>query len=104
LATGFQGSVHGLIAELFESRDDGFPLLNEWDESTIAPGLFLSGPLVRHEKVILCFIYKYRQRFAVVADQIGRRLGLDTTSLVEEYRKAQMFLDDFTCCGVDCVC
>lgn len=102
LATGFDGSPT-LIRNQFVWRDDGFPLLNSVDESTIAPGLFLVGSLVRHEQLVFCFIYKFRQRFGVVANEIGRRLGLDTAAL-HKYRFWGMYLDDLSCCGSDCVC
>lgn len=102
LATGFEGSPT-LIRDLFAWRDDGFPLLNDLDESTVAPGLFLVGSLVRHERLVFCFIYKFRQRFGVVADAIGQRLGLDTSAL-QKYRFWGMYLDDLTCCGSECVC
>jgi cation diffusion facilitator CzcD-associated flavoprotein CzcO len=102
LATGFEGSPT-LIRNLFDWRDDGFPLLNSVDESTRTPGLFLVGSLVRHERLVFCFIYKFRQRFGVVANAIGRRLGHDTTSL-QKYRFWGMYLDDLTCCGSECVC
>ncbi|WP_233200365.1 NAD(P)/FAD-dependent oxidoreductase [Blastopirellula marina] len=103
LATGFRGSVQ-LVAELFESRaEDGFPLLNEQDESTITPGLFLAGPMVRHDNHVFCFIYKFRQRFAVVVKTIADRLGLPAEEL-EKYRQWGMYLDDLSCCGEECVC
>jgi putative flavoprotein involved in K+ transport len=102
LATGFDGSVT-LVRESFDWREDGFPHLNSADESTLEPGLFLVGSLVRHERLVFCFIYKYRQRFGVVADAIGRRLGADTSAL-EKYRFWGMFLDDLSCCGSECVC
>lgn len=102
LAGGFDGS-HKLVADLFERRDDGLPLLSERDESTIAPGIFLCGPTVRHENHIFCFIYKYRQRFAVVAKAIADSLGLPAEDL-ESYREWGMFLDDLSYCGEDCVC
>jgi putative flavoprotein involved in K+ transport len=102
LATGFVGSTH-LIADLFDWRADGYPLLNGEDESTRTPNLFLVGPSVRHDRHIFCFIYKFRQRFAVVAGAIGRRLGLDVRPL-EFYRQAGMFLDDLSCCGAACAC
>lgn len=102
LATGFEGSPT-LIRDLFAWRDDGFPFLNDFDESTVAPGLFLVGSLVRHERLVFCFIYKFRQRFGVVADAIGRRLGLDTSAL-QKYRFWGMYLDDLACCGSECVC
>lgn len=76
LASGFRGSL-GLVAELFKRREDGHVLLSDADESTLTPGLFVAGPGVRHGKQALCFVYKFRQRFAVVAEAIGARLGLD---------------------------
>ena len=102
MAGGFDGS-HKLVADLFEQRDDGFPLLNEDDESTIVSGMFLCGPTVRHENHVFCFIYKFRQRFAVVAKAIATSLGLPAEEL-EIYRMWGMYLDDLTCCGEECVC
>lgn len=102
LANGFTGS-HSLIRDWFEPRDDGFPLLNEADESTTAPGLFFAGPMVRHGQHVFCFIYKFRQRFAVVAKAIADRLGLPAEQL-ETYRQWVMYLDDLSCCGEACVC
>ena len=102
LAGGFEGS-HALVAGLFEAREDGFPLLNEHDESTIVPGLFLCGAAVRHDNHVFCFIYKYRQRFAVVAKAIAISLGLPAEGL-EMYRMWGMYLDDLSCCGQECVC
>ncbi|MEO1498351.1 MAG: NAD(P)/FAD-dependent oxidoreductase [Planctomycetota bacterium] len=102
MATGFEGSVH-LVADLFEAREDGYPLLSEHDESTITPGLFLCGPAVRHDKHVFCFIYKYRQRFAVVAKAIATSLGHSAEDL-EVYRQWGMYLDDLSCCGEECAC
>jgi len=102
LATGFRGST-SLVADLFERRENRYPLLSELDESTITPGLFLCGPMVRHENHVFCFIYKFRQRFAVVAKTIADRLGLPAEDL-EVYRQWGMYLDDLSCCGEECVC
>ena len=102
LAGGFAGS-HPLVMDLFESREDGFPLLNEHDESTIVPGIYLCGAAVRHDKHIFCFIFKYRQRFAVVAKAIATSLGLPAEGL-EMYRMWGMYLDDLSCCGQECIC
>ena len=102
LASGFEGS-HRLVADLFEQRDDGYLLLSEDDESTTTPGIFLCGPAVRHNNHVFCFIFKYRQRFAVVAKAIATSLGLPADAL-EEYRKWGMYLDDLSCCGEGCVC
>ena len=102
LAVGFEGG-HGQISHLFEQRDDGFPVLSEHDESTKVPGIFLCGPAVRHEQHVFCFIYKYRQRFAVVVKAIATSLGLPATKL-ESYRNWGMYLDDLSCCGEECIC
>lgn len=101
-AGGFEGS-HMRIANLFEPRSDGFPLLTQNDESTIAPGIFFCGPAVRHDNQVFCFIYKYRQRYAVVAKAIANSLGLPAEQL-ETYRAWGMYLDDLSCCGEECVC
>ena len=102
LAGGFEGS-HRLVADLFEHRDDGSPILSEDDESTVVPGVFLCGPAVRHNDHLFCFIFKYRQRFAVVAKAVATSLGLPAEAL-EEYRKWGMYLDDLSCCGAQCAC
>ena len=109
LCTGFQGScVQGVAKDLFEWGDAGSgcaagsPLLNDHDESTKTPGLFLVGPAVRHGELSFCFVYKFRQRFGIVADAIVRRLGRDTTEAVEACRKMNMYLDDLECCKGAC--
>ena len=103
-ATGFRRGTEA-VRELFDYREDGEILLTEEDESTIAPGLFLTGPLVRHDHHIFCYIYKFRQRFAIVANTIANRLGIEVPDqLLEEYERNQMLLADLSCCGQECVC
>ena len=102
LATGFVGSA-GLVRSLFDWRDENFPFLTENDESTVTKGLFLVGPQVRQGNLVFCFIYKFRQRFAVVANQIARRLRV-TTEPLEWYRRHSMYLDDLSCCEDACAC
>lgn len=102
LATGFRGSL-SLINHLVLHDDQGQLQLGSADESTIAPGLFITGPQVIHDQLQFCFIYKFRQRFAVVASAIGQRLKMDLTPL-DAYRDEGMFLDDLSCCGEDCTC
>jgi cation diffusion facilitator CzcD-associated flavoprotein CzcO len=104
-ATGFRkGGGARQIEPLFAWHpENGFPLLTEHDESTLTPGLFLVGPHVRHEKIVFCFIYKFRQRFAVVARALAQRLDLDPTPL-EELRPKGFFLDDLSCCLATCDC
>jgi len=78
LATGFiNGGGARQIEELWMWDDDGHVLLSDVDESIYTPGLFFVGPQVRHEQRIYCFIYKFRQRFARITQQISQRLHLD---------------------------
>tara|TARA_Y100001956_G_scaffold82919_1_gene106820 strand:+ start:4871 stop:6010 length:1140 start_codon:yes stop_codon:yes gene_type:complete len=103
LATGF-GSGTARVSEWFDYDPEGLPVLTSQDESTAMPGLFLVGPEVSHQGHLFCFIYKFRQRFAVVARAIAGRIGVDTTPL-EIYYDNNMFLDDLTCCDDDkCLC
>ena len=78
------------------------PLLNEFDESTMTPGLFLVGPGVQHEGMSFCFVYKFRQRFAIVAEAIARGLGYKVKRAVESCFQMNMYLDDFSCCEGAC--
>ena len=80
----------------------GAPLLTKNDESTIVPGVFLVGPTVSHGKHSFCFVYKFRQRFAIVANAICEGLGMDTKMAIAECRKANMYLDDLSCCEDTC--
>ncbi|MEM6566033.1 MAG: NAD(P)-binding domain-containing protein, partial [Pseudomonadota bacterium] len=103
LATGFVGGTK-LVSEWFDYGEEGVPLLTPQDESTAMPGLFLVGPEVSHQGHLFCFIYKFRQRFAVVARAIAARMGVDT-EVLEMYYDNNMFLDDLTCCDDDkCLC
>ncbi len=101
-ATGF-GPGLGPVEDLFARRADGWPELDDDDQSTIAPGLFLSGPAIRHGGLRFCFVYTFRQRFAHIARVIGERAGKDTSAL-EAWRAAGMLTDDLSCCGVECAC
>ena len=102
LAGGFSGS-HKFVSHLFEERDDGFPVISDSDESTITPGLYLSGPSVRHDGHVFCFIYKYRQRFAIVAQAIASSMDIETDDFVDAYKSWGMYLDDLSCCGQECL-
>ena len=77
LCTGFEGSVAAIGRDLFDLADDsgtgciaGAPLLTAEDESTKTPGVFLVGPTVGQGELSFCFVYKFRQRFGVVANAI----------------------------------
>lgn len=103
LATGYAGST-SLIEEWLDFDNDGCPIVTAQDESMRLPGLFLVGPELKHRNHLFCFIYKFRQRFAVVGREIAGRLGMDTSPL-EAYRANNMFLDDLSCCDIEnCRC
>lgn len=102
LATGFESGL-GPADEHFDFENDQ-PQLTDRDESTTAPGLFLVGPQVAHNGQQLCFIYKFRQRFAVVADEIAARLDIDCAPL-DKYREKNMFVEYLSHCDPDiCDC
>ena len=104
LSTGFKGSLSHIDGLIEYDEDGGLVVTEEADESTLVPGLFISGPILEHRGVNFCFIYKFRQRFAVVADAIAQRLGMDTTEAVAAHRAAGMYLDDVSCCEESCAC
>lgn len=100
--TGF-GPGLGPASHLFERREDGWPVVDDDDQSTLAEGLFLAGPALRHGAQHFCFIYKFRQRHAHVARVIGEALGKDCSAL-EAWRSAGMLTEDVADCGVECAC
>lgn len=102
LATGFKGSTT-LIENLITRGKHDEVLVNEEDESVATPGLFLAGPELRHDSHIFCYIYKFRQRYAVIAETIGRHLNLDL-SILEMYKQENFYLDDLSMCGEMCQC
>jgi hypothetical protein len=81
------------------------PNITECDESTAFPNIFLVGPHVAHGNAIFCFIYKYRQRFAVVVREILKRLGTEEgADVIAEYARKGFLLDDLSCCANTCEC
>ncbi len=106
LATGFAPSFNQIAgAELFEKDQHGLPLVTEQDESTRYQHCFLIGPSLRHSETIFCYIYKFRQRFAPIIREIAQRekLPIDKHGLAF-YQTNQMYLDDLSCCQVNCDC
>lgn len=100
-ATGFDMS-QGLAKTLFDF-EDGYPRLTEHDESTKYDNVFLVGPNVKHDNALFCFIYKYRQRFAVIAREILSRIG-EESDAIESYANQGFLLDDLSCCDQECTC
>lgn len=103
LATGFTNRL-GVVENFFSYDSESVVEISNLDESTQNANIFLAGPIVKHEGVILCFIYKFRQRFAVVVAEIAKRMGINTQSFIDHYKKHNMYLDDLTCCKEECVC
>ena len=105
LATGFQSGFKALW-ELISYRPDGHPDLNTFDELKQTNGVFISWPMVRQEDVIFCFIYKFRQRFWVIALEIAKRLELksDLEYIQNKWEKQGFYLDDFSSCCDECNC
>ena len=85
-----------------DERVAGAPLLTAEDESTKTPGVFLVGPAVVQGDLSFCFVYKFRQRFGIVADAICRGLGRDTRESVQGLRQANMYMNDLSCCENTC--
>ena len=87
---------------IWEWRDDGHLALSPLDESTVYPGLFLVGPQVRHDERIYCFIYKFRQRFGLIAREITRRLDIDASALETPPGNWGPFGNSDCCEGCEC--
>ena len=103
--TGFDTSLT-LVEDLFEF-EEGYPLVNRFDESQKTQNLFLVGPQVKHGTALFCFIYKYRQRFAIVAEEIAHRNGIGPKTLeqvLSQYKYNNFYLKDLSCCDDECVC
>jgi len=104
LGTGFvKGGGAQQIKDLWMWNDDGHVELSEIDESIYTPGLFLVGPQVRHDEQIYCFIYKFRQRFARISQQIALRLQLYIEPSEESFSGEWGPFGNSECCaGCEC--
>ena len=100
-ATGFD-ITKSLAGKLF-NFPSGYAELTDCDESTKYKNIYLVGPNVQHDKAIFCFIYKYRQRFAVVVREILSRWN-EEHPIISDYKKLGFLLDDLSCCDGECVC
>lgn len=103
--TGFESSI-SMVDDLFEDKG-GYPLLSEVDESTKSKNLFLVGPQVKHDNALFCFVYKFRQRFAVVGEEIARREGVEPEviqAMVDNHVNSNFYLKDLSCCDGECSC
>lgn len=106
LATGFQ-KVPDLISKFIKTDKNNDLDLNNFDESRAFKNIFFIGPNIHRENVILCFIYKYRMRFAIVALEIAKRLKTDkakVSKIKNHYKKYNMYLEDISSCDTNCTC
>ncbi|MGG3448686.1 NAD(P)/FAD-dependent oxidoreductase [Domibacillus aminovorans] len=104
ICTGFLSGAKQ-FKHLFDWNEEGLPILTEKDESTIAPSVYLIGPSVRQKNTIFCFIYKFRQRFAIIAENIFFHHHLSCNpDVFQLYKQSSMYLDDLSCCEKDCAC
>lgn len=103
LCTGFNPGPLKLWPELFESVD-GEIKLSDVDESIRAKNVFVVGPDVRHQDAIFCYIYKFRQRFGVIVNEIAERENWDIGDFVTVSRANSFYLDDCDTCDVACDC
>ena len=77
------------------------------DEFFGQKNIYLSGPSVRHENHIFCFIYKFRQRFGEIVEDILKKEnynGIDISTLVNRWKVNGMYLSDLSCCDEECIC
>lgn len=103
-ATGFESSLK-LVKEHFEFNPT--IQLTENDESTKHANFYLTGPQVQHNQSIFCFIYKFRQRFAIIAKDIAKKLGVkqnNTNKVLQHYKDQNFYLEDLSCCENECEC
>lgn len=104
LATGFISGALSLAGEFFKINEKGDINLNIYDESTKSNNIFLVGPSVRQKDAIFCYIYKFRQRFAIIAEEISKRENYELDGQVDHYQKNSFYLDDCEQCDVICNC
>ncbi|MEB8101084.1 NAD(P)/FAD-dependent oxidoreductase [Staphylococcus xylosus] len=103
-ATGFSPTKNPLIQSLFEVKNNEIHLTSD-DESTRFNNIFLTGSVIENEDAILCYIYKFRARFAVLASILCSREKIKVSEdMIDYYKRNQMFLDDYSCCEVKCTC
>jgi len=104
LANGFHNGL-GIVSDHFENDEHGNPIFTEEaDESTLSSGLFYSGPALVHRNALFCFIYKFRSRFGVIAEEIAQRLCLpDIEEKLELYGRYGFMNRDLDCC-TSCEC
>ena len=113
MLTGFLGAgkttllreILGIVSDHFENDEHGNPIFTEEaDESTLSSGLFYSGPALVHRNALFCFIYKFRSRFGVIAEEIAQRLCLpDIEEKLELYGRYGFMNRDLDCC-TSCEC
>jgi putative flavoprotein involved in K+ transport len=107
ICSGFSGSVK-IINDLVIEKEDHNLEINDYDESVKTKNLFFVGPNIHTANVILCFIYKFRMRSAVVVSEICKRENKLNTKkykqFVKYYKKYNFYLENVSSCNVNCSC
>ncbi|MCH8519393.1 MAG: NAD(P)-binding domain-containing protein [Nanoarchaeota archaeon] len=103
LATGFVNNT-GLIKDLCSYDEKGSVNLNDVDQTINTPNLYISGPQVRQGNILFCFIYKFRQRFPVIVENICKKEGINCKEVIDYYKEQHMYLYDLSCCEEECNC
>jgi len=92
-----------------EALDD----IEYFEETRVKEVKFLNAKFIvtpnkeEHGAALFCFIYKYRQRFAVVVEEIAKRNEIPLGKIEEvlkEYKNNNFYLTDLSCCDDECVC
>lgn len=103
-ATGFDIRENKLMSALFHFNGKQVQL-SKLDESTRKPNIFLVGPSVQHKNTVFCYIYKFRQRFMVIANEISKRENLPISpEVIDNYKENKMYLENCNSVCVDCSC
>lgn len=101
--TGFD-IKQSVAGKLFDFNDNDAPVLRMQDESSRFKNVFFTGPWVHHGKTVFCFVYKYRQRWAVVVRAILNRMGLADPGPIRSYAERGFLLEDLSHCSDACLC
>lgn len=104
-ATGFE-RVPKIIQEFISVTGNDLEI-NNFDESKKTQNLFFVGPNIHRQNVILCFIYKFRMRLAVVGCEVAKRLKIEKNKIEKVkkfYKKHNMYLEDIHSCDINCEC
>lgn len=105
LATGFKNGAQNVGGKLFSQTQTGEIDLTEKDESVITQNAFMIGPSLKIAEQSFCYIYKFRQRFSLIAEEILKRMAhsIDTSQL-KYYQQHGFSSERAHNCTLNCDC